>query len=269
MEKIGIKKASIIAVLLVVMMLSFTVLAPWVSSARAHEKQIRDIDDNINNVLWLTAATAGASAAITLLPGDTATPVAEEISDFTDYFMLALCVLYSEKYLLTILGAFVFRCVIPAACVLGIISVLCGERSGLRRIAVKMALLGLAVYLAIPSGLKVSEMIHETYAASIESTITVSHNLTDEINTMSENGELDSGGMLGNISGRVKELMNRATEIVKGLIETIAIIVVTSCIIPLLTFFFIAWVIRLITNASIVPERNRLPGRAAKQIPPM
>lgn len=71
-------------------------------------------------MLELTAASTAASAAITLLPGDTATPIAEKLADLSGYFLIVLCAIFLEKYLLTITSYVSFTILIPAACALGI-----------------------------------------------------------------------------------------------------------------------------------------------------
>ena len=64
-------------------------------------------------MLELTAASTAASAAITLLPGDTATPIAEKLADLSGYFLIVLCAIFLEKYLLTITSYVSFTILIP------------------------------------------------------------------------------------------------------------------------------------------------------------
>ena len=63
----------------------------------------------METVLKLTASSTAASAGITAIPGDAGTPIAEKLADFSEYGILILCVLYAEKYLLSILGSGVFK----------------------------------------------------------------------------------------------------------------------------------------------------------------
>ena len=84
---------------------------------------LASIDDKTATVMKLTSAAAIASAGITAIPGDTATPIAEKLADLTGYFLLVLSVLYTEKALLTLLGAAAFKILVPVACALGILGV--------------------------------------------------------------------------------------------------------------------------------------------------
>ena len=56
-----------------------------------------------------TLAFAANSAAVEV------SETAEKISDFTEYFLVALCVLYAEKYLLPVLGLTFFKIMLPLA----------------------------------------------------------------------------------------------------------------------------------------------------------
>lgn len=69
----------------------------------------------------LTAASTAASAAVSALPGDTGSAIAEKLADLTSDFLIVLCAIMLEKYLLTITGYAVFRFILPAVCVLLIV----------------------------------------------------------------------------------------------------------------------------------------------------
>ena len=58
------------------------------------------------------------SAGITALPGDTGTPVAEQLAQLSGNLGIVLAVLYLEKYLLTILWSVGLGILIPFALVL-------------------------------------------------------------------------------------------------------------------------------------------------------
>lgn len=64
------------------------------------------------------------SALITLLPGDTATPIAEKMADVSGYLLVVLCAIYLEKYLVTITGYVAFTYLIPIACGLWIFNLI-------------------------------------------------------------------------------------------------------------------------------------------------
>ena len=106
------------AALLAAAILSFALVTPWAASAETHAASLTALEEKQSTVLELAAASTAASAAITLLPGDAATPIAEKLADISGYFLLALCAIYLEKYLLTVTAYAAFRLLVPAACLL-------------------------------------------------------------------------------------------------------------------------------------------------------
>ena len=143
------------AALLAAAILSFALVTPWAASAETHEASLTALEEKQSTVLELAAASTAASAAITLLPGDAATPIADKLADISGYFLLALCAIYLEKYLLTVTAYAAFRLLVPAACLLLAAWLLAG-RDWLRKAGWKLLVFGLAIVLVIPASVKVS-----------------------------------------------------------------------------------------------------------------
>ena len=93
-----------VAVLLLVALIAVLVfgLAPHFSSPEAHAGVIATIDEKIDNVLTLTAGSAGASALISAIPGDAGSPIADKLMDLSTGFLIVLAALFLEKYLISI-----------------------------------------------------------------------------------------------------------------------------------------------------------------------
>ena len=68
-------------ILLLVAILSITVIGKYASAPENHQKTIASLDEKKQTVMELTAASTVTSALITLLPGDTATPIAEKMAE--------------------------------------------------------------------------------------------------------------------------------------------------------------------------------------------
>ncbi len=265
--ELKMKKAIAIALLVLIAALCFFPVAKTASSAEAHAKTIRKIDDKIVTVLKLTAASTLASAGVSAIPDDTATPIAEKLADFTEYFLLILCVLYAEKYLLTIIGFGVFKILFPVACLLLIICVLKRSES-LRRLAVKLLVAGLLLFLVIPVSIGASDMIDEVYQASIEKTIGAAEELSNETVALTEAGT-DAGllsRILESISETVTSLTDKAAQILNRFVEALAVMIATSCLIPLIVLLFFLWVIKTIAGYDVeLPTRRRRPGAVGRE----
>ena len=252
-------KRILIAVLLVlVAVISMFPVSKWVSTPETYTATIESIDEKVETVLKLTAASTLASAGISAIPGDAATPIAEKLADFTEYFLIVICVLFAEKYLLTIIGVGVFRILIPVVCLILVISLFRNPRV-LRRLAVKALVIGLCLCVTIPLSIRVSDFIYETYKVSIDDTISSAEQLssdTSELADAEDEGVIRS--ILNRLSENVTSLSDRAARILNRFVESLAVLIVTSCVIPLLVLAFFIWLIRLVTGIQVGPPTMHL-----------
>lgn len=246
------KKIIIKAVIpLIIALLSLFVVSRYATSADFHAKTIASLDEKKTTVMELTAASTAASAAITLLPGDAGNPIAEKLMDLSSYFLIVIAALYLEKYLLTITGYAAFVLLIPIACVIFSANVFLHQEM-LHKIAKKMALFGIAIVLVIPSSIKVSDMIEDTYNVSIQNTLDAAKETTEELE---EHTEKEDKGVLGGVISSVKEgvtgALNKIETVLNNFIEALAVMIVTSCVIPIVVLFFFIWLVKLILGVDI------------------
>ena len=259
------KKLAAAALLLALALVSFFPVAQKMSQPQTFSHAIESLDKKQETVLELTAASTAASAAITLLPGDAATPIADKLADLSGYFLIVLCAIFLEKYLLTIMAGAAFRVLLPLACVL-LAASLFFCRDTLRALSKKLALFALAVVLIIPTSVWVSDTIEDTYRASIGATIESAKQTTDAIGEATDdNADSDTKTGLfskvtegisqaaGNLADRVGQLLNR-------FLEALAVTLVTSCLIPILVLLFFVWLVKFIWGIDL-PVPKPLPGR--------
>lgn len=235
--------------------LSFCVLADRATSLESYRTILSSIDEKSETVLKLTAASTLASAGVSAIPGDTATPIAEKLADFTEYFLLILCVLFAEKYLLTIIGAAVFKVLVPCACLLLVTGVFWNPPV-MRRLSLRVASFALMLFIAIPASIRVSDMVYGTYRQSIDAVVLETEQLHEETSPFSGAGEDESvlSGLLERLTETASELADHAAALLKRYVESLAVLIVTSCIIPLLTLAFFLWLIKLLTGISVFGE---------------
>ena len=245
--------------------LSFFPLAARFSAPERYTAYTESIDAKTDTVLKLMAASTVTSAGISAIPGDTATPIAEKLADFSEYFLLILCVLYAEKYLLSIIPLGVFRGLFPLACVLFAAGRIWNPRL-LDRQACKLTLIGVAMLLVIPLSVRTSDLIYTTFQDSIDSTIASAEELSEETKELSE---ADDVGMLRSVLNRLSEtkdsLTEKASTILNRFVETLAVMIVTSCLIPILVLVFFLWVVKQLTGVDLrefsAPVGRRAPPR--------
>ena len=105
----------------------------------------------------------------------------------------------------------------------------------------------------IPLSLWVSDRVYDTYNASIEETITASEELSGTTSELSEAGEDRNlvSSILERLSTTGTELANKAARVVNRYVESLAVMIVTSCVIPILVLVFLLWLIKTLTGVAI------------------
>lgn len=250
------KKILKVVIPLLVAVLSITVLAKYAASPEFHAGTIEALDEKKSTVMELTAASTAASVAITALPGDVATPLAEKLVDLSSAFLIVLSAIYLEKYLVTITGYAASVVLIPAACILFSLNAV-KENERLKYMAKKLAIFGIAIVLVIPASVKVSDMIEATYETSINETIEAAKGTTEEIEEATEEKE----GIISGIISKVEESVNVATDKIENtlnnFIEALAVMIVTSCVIPVVVLFFFVWIVRIVLGVDVnIPMKS-------------
>ena len=262
-----LKKVLVIALLVIIAALSAFPVADMLSSNEANAEVAASIDEKVSTVLKLTSSSTLVSAGISAIPGDTATPIAEKLADFSQYFLLILCVLYTEKFLLSVIGLAAFRILIPCACILAIISIFRLPKL-LGKLAVKIFIFALALYIVIPLSIKVSDKVYDSFDASINNTLASAQDFTDDTSELVEAEDNASiiDSLLEKLSETTSGLSKKAADVLNNFMETLAIMIVTSCVIPILGLIFFIWVIKLLTGLDFfeyVSKRKRRGAAAA------
>lgn len=251
MNKIHQKRLLLAVVPLLIAFISVFVLSDFATSPQVHAGTIAALEEKQTTVLELTAASTAASAAITLLPGDAATPIAEKLADLSSGFLVVLCAIYLEKYLLTITGYAAFDFLVPAACLLYLVSLFWNQER-CRRLARKLLIFGIAIVLVIPVSVKLSDLIEDTYQTSIEDTIEAAKETAAEVEDHAGTQEETDEGFLSGlfsqitdgISGAVTGISDQVGDLVNRFLEALAVMLVTACVIPVLVLLFFVWLVK-------------------------
>lgn len=281
MDKKRIKENHIFRIVMIVLciviaLVSNIVLAKKYSSPEytVNKKTITYLDEKKTTALELCAGATALSAAITLIPGDTGTPIAEKLTDLSGYFLIVVSAIYLEKYLLTILGALTFRWLIPAAMIA--IALYFGiRRDFFWKLGVKILIFGLAVYAVIPVSVHVSQLIYNTYQESIDTTLAETENLisqTEENAQSSTESDQNSGdeGFFAGLVDKAKDTIEQAKDtasiateqfkyMLNKFIDGLAVLIVTTCLIPILVMVFFVWIVKMILGTAITQPAAMVP----------
>ncbi len=267
-----------IVALVVLALLSGFVARPHFADTKTWDSTIEVIDQKKGNVLALTTSCVALSAGITALPGDTGTPVAEQLAQLSGNLGIVLAVLYLEKYLLTILWSVGLGILIPFALVLFAVSLGIHGRwstsAVLRRVATRVLVVAVIGMALVPASVWVSQKVDETYQVSIEQTEQKATEASKASSTKSEKKsettenknvleQLTDGAssLLTSVTDSAKSMTDKVVQQVTDLIEGVIVMIVTSCVIPLLVLVAFLWLGHVLLGIDISGPANYLTGR--------
>lgn len=237
------KKGMIIALLVLFAVISITKIAPWAADPANHKHSIEQTEEKIADVMTLSGGAAATSATLSLLPGDICSPLAEQLAELAKYFLLILSSLYLEKFLISLSGYVTFAFLIPFACILLCLYVVTGGKN-LSRMAGKVAMVGIIIFAIVPASVLISDMVYQTQAAKVDETI-------EEYNDLEISGDSD-GGFFSEFTSITTETVDHITSFIDNLLESLAVMIVTSCVIPLLVFVFLIWLLKVIFSVNVL-----------------
>lgn len=272
----------IVALLIIAALLSEFVGRPHFENVETWSGTIEVIDAKKNNVLALTTSTIALSAAISALPDDTGTPVAEQLTQLSGNLGIVLAVLYLEKYLLTILGFLSLGVLGPVAFALLAISLLMHGRlttsHALFTLGIRVPLVGIIAIAVVPASVWVTQRIDETYQISIsqtepEGSAEESEPAGDESQENKNFWDSIASGaaqLVLNLKDGIKSVTDGVVEQVTNLIEDTIVMIVTSCLVPLLVLAVFLWMGHSLMGIDVSAPTNylarRLPGKKRHQV---
>lgn len=222
------------------------------------------------------------SAGITALPGDTGTPVAEQLAQLSGNLGIVLAVLYLEKYLLTILWSVGLGILIPLALVLFAVSFGIHGRwstsAVLRRVATRVLVVAMIGMALVPASVWVSQKVDETYRVSIEaaeqkaadaasaadsdsSKASKKKSETTESKNVLEQLTDGASSLVTSVTSGAKQMTDKIVQQVTDLIEGVIVMIVTSCVIPLLVLVAFLWLGHVLLGIDVSGPANYLTGR--------
>ena len=213
-----------------------------------------------------TALATGAAA----IPGEAATPIANKLADVAGYMVIVYAVIIVEKYLLTITGYIAFKILFPIGCVLLAAGNFLknGWKEFIYRIGIKSIILGVLLGGLGPTSAWVTNMVNETYAKSYEADFTLedTEELLDEGDTSANADKKDEAQetkdkkfsfseFLNNAKDKVDDAIDAVGEVateklsvfedgLNRIIEGVAVLLVTTCAIPVLVMLSFTWILK-------------------------
>ena len=219
------------------------------------EDSIESVDDSKETVMRLSAAALSASLAITMLPDDVATPLADSLADMNIYFIAILMLLFFEKILI-VYGFKLAAIVLPVACVIYALAVIL-KRDMLKGLAIRVSILALALALVVPCSTHITNYVAADLNQYVETTIASTEDGADKVNEAMAVGE-DEKTIFEKLSETFKTAINDISDLmlhfqhsIRQCMNSIAILLLTNCLMPILNFFILKWVLKETFNIAI------------------
>lgn len=251
------KRIIVAVALLLVAVLSFTVLYNAFSADKFVRPRVQYLDEKKATVMEMSAVAIAASAAITLVPGDIGTPIADKLADLSKYSVIILCAVFLEKYLLKLIIVAAFRIIIPVGLLIVAICLLV-NRDRFFRLGARLVICGILIASIIPVSVFISQTIESTYQDTIQETIETAKEDTKEIEDNSESQSAIER-FINSIKGGVKTVTDKFEKTLTNMIEAFAVMIVTSCLIPIVVFLLFWWLLRSLFNEDTFRRGPTLP----------
>lgn len=271
------------AVLLVVFgFVSFALFAKFAGDPATYAHTIQSIDEKKGTVMTLTATAAAASTALSAVPGDMTTPIANQIMEISEYLFIVVCFLVLEKSLLTVMGTVGFKVLIPLACAL-MAGYLFARKPMMKVLAIKFAVFALVIVFLVPLSVGVGDLIYEANRFSVdELTVVEDESIPDETTapveqTTPETEPVEDKGWFGNLMSGITDTVGNAAEqvgeaaqnvvdkmgqsanntieeakaLLNRFVDAIALFVITYCAIPVIVVLVMVWFVKVLFQIQI------------------
>lgn len=235
---------------------SFFVLSSALPKSGFVQDSLESVEESSDTVMKFSAATLSTSLAISALPDDFATPLAESLADMNIYFIAILVVLFLEKILLQYGIKLAFMLLIPAACGVWLAAVAV-KKDLLKRLAIRLGIFGLAIALVVPCSTHITNIVASDLTEYVNETIEETENGAGKLNeAMEDNGEDKTifeklSDLFHTVVNGISDLMLHFQNTIRRCMNSIAILILTNCLMPLLTLFVLKWILGEVFQIAI------------------
>ncbi|MCW6667289.1 hypothetical protein NHG34_06935 [Aerococcaceae bacterium NML190938] len=263
---------------LLIAFISFQMIANSQMIMNINHRAVIDLDEKKETVMALIFASGGASMSLEAIPTEVGTNISENIADLTMYLAIVLGGIWLQKYLLSVTGILAFKILVPIAFVLLASNIFLG-REEIRNLVKKLLLFAVLIFGLIPSSVWVSNHIESYYTVStsisIDKLVNDSNfieqsteqltqqetevveenkNLWDQISGVVGSATEQVSTFVGNVINVAGEIKEKAETFLGNMIEAVVVLIITTCVMPILVCFLFLWGINLIFGLNLKIE---------------
>ena len=258
---------------------SFFVVSKWATSVESYRWVIKTLNGLQKKALGLSGTATALATGAAAIPGEAATPIANKLADVAGYMVIVYAVIIVEKYLLTITGYIAFKILFPIGCILMATGnfMKAGWKEFIYRIGIKSIILGILLWGLVPTSVWMTNKVNETYAKSYDMDFTLedTEKLLDKDNdsasaaNSNKTNDIENNNTPSSITDFINNLKDKVSDAVdtvgtaasekidaieKGLnkiLEGVAVMIVTTCAIPILVMLTFVWILKNITGLKL------------------
>ena len=270
-------RVAVFAGLIVLALIIALPVAGHLSNPETYRGTVQSLQKSQDVATDFMMTTAAASTAVTIVgPDDWGGGVANELADISGDFAIVLAAILLEKHGMTVIGLIACRLLIPLGLAALAIAVLLGRRGRaavlLETFARRMIPLAIVLVIAIPCAVYVSGLMNDAYNSATDNRIEkVQQDLGAFTRVVDEAKEGDDliekvSGMAGALFDGVTKLPDIVQNLVSGVIEVFAMMIVLNCIVPILVVLLLIWMANIVLGANItIPKGAAHMGSAVRK----
>ncbi len=246
------------------MILSITVAAPNFSKLPFMQSSLEAVDDSNEKVMTFAAATTTAAIAVSMLPGDTGSPISESFGEMSKYFVLILIALFVERMILASGVGLMFSVFIPIGLLLCVIGHFFRTRP-FQVFGSKILILAVAIIFVVPVSVYGTKFVGSSYLEYVDTTISETGDGAEAVQEQaSEDGDTSIFDKISDAVGSLVDgasgLMDYFKNLMKKCMNSIAILIVTNFVMPIITLLLLRWILKELFNLGnmlAVPQEMR------------
>ena len=247
--KITTEKLIKILCITFLMVFSLMVLTRIIPDSKYMQETISHLEESQNKIMKFSGTTIGTSVALSALPDDFASPLAGTVSDLNTYFIFMFAVIFVEKLIVLIGTKISLAYIIPFACVLYIASILT-SKDLFKSFATKLLILGISLIIVIPFSTHFTDKVRAEYLTYVDETISETEAGNDKINDVMSSSD-ENSSIFEKLSNAFKTAIQDANDllayfknVVRKCVNSIAIMLVTTFVLPLLIMLLFRWLLK-------------------------
>ncbi len=243
------EKMAKILFMIFLMVLSFSVLTRIIPESKYVQETIQHLEESQNTIMKFSGTTIATSLSLSALPNDFASPLASTVSDLNTYFIFIFAVLFVEKLLVIEGIKIALVWMIPAACILYIAAILTAK-DVFRNFAKKLLILGISIIMVIPISTHFTETVCADYLTYVDETIEEADAGANKINELMAEGN-EEATFFDKLTDAFKtaiqdvnDLLAYFKNVVKKCVNSVAVMIVTTFVLPMLTMLLFRWLLK-------------------------